>query len=467
MRHHYRRNGHRRGIGSYVIVFGTVVGAALIGTFVLGRSYSQLALQKEPFDRNEYTPSFDPIEDATLGLSPNSGNAFASTIDVNIRAIEVFPTQTVLLAGGKAVRTINQTAPSTLDKLVRSVGNTQYLAEIGSVVTLKSAVILQHSTMTIAAPTTTEVVMTVKKAVFLAANGAATSPGAVNIPASLTISHVYVHASDANTPNAYLEPTQTEGRPFVLAVADAKMNIDHSTFRYLGRDWNTSYGLSWSKGATGSITNSALEHNFIGVYTNDSPSLKVLNNTLNYNSLYGVDPHSGSSHMDIENNTADYNGRHGIIFSDHVTAGTVRNNTTEYNGLNGIMMDEFSTGNVIEGNTSAFNHSDGIVLANSSNNTVLSNKIASNRIGITVRGSTAGTIALHNTIVHNKKAGQGLPLSHNTATGNGGEWRVDRIVLIWEIAGALLIVLFIVTWGAQRDRPRPGRTSFASGVATA
>ncbi len=107
--------------------------------------------------------------------------------------------------------------------------------------------------------------MTVKKGVFLAANN----------HASLAINGVYVHASDANTPNAYLEPTQTDGRPFVLAVADSKMNIDHSTFRYLGRDWNTSYGVSWSKGATGSITNSTLEHNFIGVYTNGSPSLKV------------------------------------------------------------------------------------------------------------------------------------------------------------------------------------------------
>jgi poly(beta-D-mannuronate) C5 epimerase len=245
------------------------------------------------------------------------------------------------------------------------------------------------------------------------------------------------------------------------------MNIDHSTFRYLGRDWNTSYGVSWSKGATGSITNSTLEHNFIGVYTNGSPSLKVIGNTLNYNSLYGVDPHSGSSHMDIENNTADYNGRHGIIFSDHVTAGTVKNNTTEYNGLNGIMMDEFSTGNVIEGNTSAFNKSDGIVLASSNNNTVLSNKIASNRIGITTRGSTVGTIALHNTIVHNKKAGQGLSLSHNTASGNGGEWRTARIKLIWEIAAGLLIALWIVTLVARLRKPRRRPTGYTSGVATA
>ena len=137
---------------------------------------------------------------------------------------------------------------------------------------LNAAVIMQGTTMSIDASQINEVVMTVKKGVFLAANNAAT----------LNIDGVYVHASDTNTPNAFLSPTVTEGRPFVLAVADSKMNIDHSTFRYLGRDWNTSYGVSWSMGATGSITNSLLENNFIGVYTNASPGLKVLKNTLNY-----------------------------------------------------------------------------------------------------------------------------------------------------------------------------------------
>src|SRR5437764_14811907 len=103
-----RHRSRRRGFAGYGIVTGAVIGAALIASFVLGRTYSELALQKEPFDRNQYTPSFDPIEDAVLGVSPNAGNAFAATLDTNIHAIAVYPTQTLLLAGGKAVRTIEQ-----------------------------------------------------------------------------------------------------------------------------------------------------------------------------------------------------------------------------------------------------------------------------------------------------------------------------------------------------------------------
>jgi mannuronan 5-epimerase len=452
-----RRRSRRRGFAGYGIVTGAVIGAALISSFVLGRTYSELALQKEPFDRNQYTPSFDPIEDAVLGVSPNAGNAFAATLDTNIHAIAVYPTQTLLLAGGKAVRTIEQPAPRTLDDLVSAVHDTEWVSKSGGLVRLNAAVILQGTTMKAAAPQIKEVVMTVKKGVFLAANNHAT----------LDIDGVYVHASDTNTPNAFLSPTVTQGRPFVLAVAGSTMNIDHSTFRYLGRDWNTSYGVSWSKGATGSITNSLLEHNFIGVYTNGAPALKVLKNTLNYNSLYGVDPHSGSTHIDIENNVANYNGRHGIIFSDHVTASTVRNNTTEHNGLNGIMMDAFSTGNVIDQNTTAFNKSDGIVLADSSNNTLTSNKVSNNRIGITARGNSIDTIAFNNVITHNQQAGQGIALSHNRTVSNGGEWRKDRIVLIWKIAAGLLIALLVTTWVTRHRRPRSSRSQMTPRMATA
>ena len=96
-----------RKLGGYLIVIGLALGIGLIGTFVLGRSYSELALQKEAFDRLQYVPSFDPIEDATLGLSPNSSNVVAAVPDPKIRAIRIFPTQIIEVVGGKAVKSID------------------------------------------------------------------------------------------------------------------------------------------------------------------------------------------------------------------------------------------------------------------------------------------------------------------------------------------------------------------------
>lgn len=441
----------RRNLGGYFIAIALALGIGVIGTFVLGRSYSELALQKEPFDRLSYVPSFDPVEDATLGLSPNATNAVATLPDKAIRAIRVFPTQLIELEGGKAIKSIDTPAPSTLAALVAKVNDPSWLSSAGSTVTLNAAVILENgSAMSVAAPTTTELVMQARPGVFLAATAA-----------SLNLSGVNVHASDSKVPTSFSTPQQTAGRPFVLAV-NSKLNIDHSTFRYLGRDWNSSYGVSWSKGSTGTVTNSRFEHNFIGVYTNASPSLLVENNTLLYNSLYGIDPHSGSKNMRIIANTSNYNGRHGIIFSDHVTAGVVRDNTTIGNGLNGIMMDEASTGNLITHNTVKNNKSDGLVLANSSNNRILDNTVSGNRIGVTLRGSTKATVLSQNVITSNKLAVQGGSSAGNHVSNNGGEWSAPRIAVVWLVTAILLVLLLWATWFSGR---LPGRPPSGTGPA--
>ncbi len=176
---------HRRRRGGYVLALAVALGAGLIATFVLGHSYSHMALQKEPFRRLSYVPSFDPVEDVTLGLPPDATNQDPGRPSPAIRAVEVYPTQTILLAGGKAVRSIDRAAPATLAGLARLVHRPRWIAASGSTVRLSAAVIVEHSSMTVAAPRTTEVVMTVRPGVFLAA-----------VRGRLDLSGVYVHASD-------------------------------------------------------------------------------------------------------------------------------------------------------------------------------------------------------------------------------------------------------------------------------
>ncbi len=432
-----------RSQAAYAIVVATTVGVGLIAAFVWGRTYTDLALKKEPFQRLAAVPSFDPIEDATLGLPPNASNRRASAPTAAIRAIVVNPTQTVMLAGGKAFRTIDVMAPKTLTDLVRVINNPSWISRTGTQVTLNAALIVENgSVMGVAAPATSELVLATRAGVFLAASNA-----------ELSLDHVYVHASDPLTPQALGTATGVERRPFILAVAHAYMTIKDSTFRYLGRDWNASYGVSWSKGATGSAIGSLFEHDFIGVYANASDGLRVANCRFYHNSLYGVDPHSGSTNLVIENNVSNFNGRHGIIFSDHVTNSIVRDNSVRGNGVNGIMMDEASSDNVIERNTVVGNRSDGIVLANSDDNSVAHNVVSGNRIGISARGSTQGASVAHNTVTNNRKALAGtFSGSGNTLSGNGDEWSRQRLERIALGDGVLALVLCLITAAANARR---------------
>jgi mannuronan 5-epimerase len=453
--HRARRN---RSAG-YLITVVAVLGTAVISTFVLGRSYSQLAFSEAAFRRLPYVSSFDPVEDVTLGISPNSTNQVAETPAAAVRAIEVSPRQTVMLAGGQAVRIMDLPAPKTLSALVRIIRNRRWIGQSSGTVTLNAAVLIEHgSSMTIAAPATSGLVLAVRPGVFLAAS----QHGA------LTISGVHVRAGNAGVPDTFSPPPAVAGRPFLLASQNSTMTITDSTFSYLGRDWNSSYGLTWSKHSTGSVTNSTFDHDFIGVYTNDSTGLRVMHDKFFHCSLYGVDPHSGSSGLLIEYDTADFNGRHGIILSGHVTGSVIQHDTTERNGLNGIMMDDASTGNLIRHNVVMDNGSDGVVLANSSDNVVADNSISGNRVGITIRGNTTGTRIIGNTITANKMASQGAngpgtDLAHNTVYGNGSRWLPRRMGLIWLSALALLGSLLGLTRAVQPRRGRRFRTTTVAG----
>ena len=438
----------RNAKGAYKLVVATVFLAALIGSFVFGRTHTELAQEPAPFGRMSYVPSFDPIQDVTLGIPMDSGNNAASVAIPDIRAVVVLPTQILMRAGGVLSKVIELPAPvGTLHDLVAIIADPTWLSESGSTITLDAAVIVSFGgTMSVSAPVTTELVMTVRQGVFLAAT-----------QSRLTLSGVDVHASDTDTPTAGSATAVREdlGRPFVLASENSTMVITDSTFRYLGRDWNSSYGVAWSKGSTGSVSDSIFENNFIGIYTDHSDGLQILNSQFYHNSLYGIDPHSQSTNLLVADNISNFNGRHGIIFSDHVTNGIVRNNTTIGNGLNGIMMDEASTGNRIENNTVENNLSDGIVMADSGSNVITDNVVTGNRVGIHVRGATStNTIASGNVVSANKMAAQGIELDGNSVEANSGQWQAGRIGVVWVVALGVLALLLALTWNNLRVRRR-------------
>ena len=83
----------RNAKGAFKLVVVAVILAASIGTFVFGRSYTDLPQEKAPFGRMSVVPSFDPIQDVTLGVPMDSGNNGVSAPMPSIRSVTVMPTQ--------------------------------------------------------------------------------------------------------------------------------------------------------------------------------------------------------------------------------------------------------------------------------------------------------------------------------------------------------------------------------------
>jgi parallel beta-helix repeat protein len=178
-----------------------------------------------------------------------------------------------------------------------------------------------------------------------------------------------------------------DGRGHLLARDGAEMNIDNAEVRYLGNGDVESYGLSWrTEGTTGSITNSAVSHNYFGLYSYEVGGLTVTDNEFHDNVLYGVDPHTGSHNLTIERNVVHDNGKHGIILAEDCVDSVIRDNIVYRNDHHGIVLYLRSDRNLIEGNDTFANASQGININESNDNAVRGNRVYDNGesgIGIT------------------------------------------------------------------------------------
>ncbi len=208
-----------------------------------------------------------------------------------------------------------------------------------------------------------------------------------------------------------------DGRAYILARFDARMDIVDSELAYLGYSPTTTgggnYGASWRNAdnaldtylITGEVRNSIFHHNYYGAYTFGAVGMNWLNNTFYENVVYGLDPHDDSNYALIIGNRAHHNGRHGIIVSERCRYNTFRDNISDNNKGHGIMIHEDSHGNLIEYNT-AYNNQDGIVVYRSSDNIIRYNTVRHNeRGGIRINNPSVGNVIEHNELVNNSGYG--------------------------------------------------------------
>jgi parallel beta-helix repeat protein len=184
-----------------------------------------------------------------------------------------------------------------------------------------------------------------------------------------------------------VDTEDADGRGYLLARDGAQMNIDNAEIRYLGHGEVESYGLSWrTKGTGGRISNSAVSHNYFGMYSFEVGGLVISGNEFHDNILYGIDPHTRSHNLTIERNVVHDNGRHGIILAEDCVDSVIRDNIVYRNNHHGIVLYLRSDRNIIEGNDSFANAAQGINVNESDDNVIRGNRVYDNHesgIGIT------------------------------------------------------------------------------------
>jgi mannuronan 5-epimerase len=396
--------------------------------------------------RPPYVTALDPVRAVETGL-PFVAAAKAATPSASVRVLEVTGDAVSMVVAGALVRSVN--CPNLeLATITSRVDNPAWIQETSSgVFLLRTALVFGPGThVSFVAPSVRTIDLANDPDVVLGFQGASAIFNGVTVTAP------------SGTRSTPMHP---HFRPFVEALA-TNLHIASSSFVNLGWDWNAAYGLSFMRGSSGVVTDSTFKDNFIGVYTADSSDIVFDDDRFNSNNLYGLDPHTYSSHLTITHNVADRNAAHGIIFSNHVTNSVVTDNVSSHNGENGIMMDKYSNDNVLRNNTVTHNHGDGIVLSNSSDNKVVGNTLTHNRLGINVYGQlTTGPIVSDNTIAHNVGAAEGISLNNtntvylDNSAGSSPppKWHIILNYGLWPITILLIALSCIFRIGERRRLP--------------
>jgi hypothetical protein len=195
-----------------------------------------------------------------------------------------------------------------------------------------------------------------------------------------------VNVSSYNPSTGQPDTNVNDGRSFLRAYQNARMDVINTNISYLGMTLKQSleasvrqkdpyvvqggvYGVSWRIGsgtygqeiATGWVQNSTFEHNYIGAFTFGASGMMWQDNLFTANKVYGLDPHNNSNNATIEYNRFVANGKHGFIVSKECDYNTIKYNISIDNALHGFMLHDNSDYNIFEDNISIGNYDNFVI----------------------------------------------------------------------------------------------------------
>jgi mannuronan 5-epimerase len=237
-----------------------------------------------------------------------------------------------------------------------------------------------------------------------------------------------------------------------LGALESRMDIIDSDVGYLGSHNSEAYGLTWKVledkyyrpyGAItnlysivnvyGNIIRSRIHHNYFGHYSFGSYGQQMVDNEVDHNVGYGLDPHDDSDNLVIERNNVHHNGWHGIIASQRCNNAIIRNNITWNNGHNGIMLHRYCNDSLIEGNRSFGNGDAGIALFDNYRTVVRNNTCLENfNAGIRLSVGPADNLIENNEFAHGGNYGIYLYKGVDVPMpGDNGNPKRNRFINNW------------------------------------
>lgn len=197
---------------------------------------------------------------------------------------------------------------------------------------------------------------------------------------------------DFNTPRSYIASP---------SGASGQMNITNSNLTHLGFNGGQgSWGVSYYSGDGSVIQNNNLSLNFRPLYFGQNASnIFVLGNTISNNMQNGITIY-GSSNINISGNEIRNNGLQGIACLSQCNSIAAKNNGIYNNARDGIRFEKNTINSLIQYNQVHDNKQSGMSMRNSSFNTITSNTLNNNRVGIALAQNSFENL-VNNNLVQN------------------------------------------------------------------
>lgn len=133
-----------------------------------------------------------------------------------------------------------------------------------------------------------------------------------------------------------------DGRSFILARQNGRMDIMNSELSFLGYEDGLKSGVAWHTTGnnptnyliTGQVLDNKFYNNYSSIYLSGTTEMIVSNNEIAYNVQYGINIRKGANNLFIKNNLIHDNGDYGIIvpkqfFNNVITDNVYHNNRVD------------------------------------------------------------------------------------------------------------------------------------------